>query len=243
MRREQHLLDLSVAQVAISVDVPRHMRAMMVWAHGLTGDRVGPAFLLRRLALRCALEEVVVVRVDLPGSGDSTEDFYAVGVTDMSSALVEVTKWATARFDLPLFLAGISTGGVVATLAMKSAANTIGLVLLSSDLLEMPMTPQDAAVRLGEFHLSPMFLRDRADVKPRRALSGIVTPVLLVVGSDDKQMLTELPSLRTGVTVHEVRGAGHLFESDESFEELSSVVTQFLRDVIGRSASPRARAT
>ncbi|HEY8455254.1 MAG TPA: alpha/beta fold hydrolase [Actinopolymorphaceae bacterium] len=210
----------------------------LVLAHGLTGDRSGPADLLAHLAAEiCVTCQVRVVRFDMRGSGDSTGDFFDTTFDGMTDDFVAVAR-RHAVGDRPLVCGGISIGGVPATLgaARLVEANDVrpcGVVLLSSDLIEGVRfdVAGIAPVRSGEFHLPGAFFRERERLRPRTALVRSGLPFLFVYGTKDLKVAACAPWFATHGTTSGI-DCDHLFEGSAARAQLVRECTAFVSRVI-----------
>lgn len=236
--REQLICPVSSGYCLTAVDRPAYGgdRATIVIAHGLTGDRVGPAELLSRLSAGLCRELCVrVVRFDFRGSGDSSGDFAAQTFTGMTRDLVELTV-RHAQPGRPVISSGISIGGVPAALAacqlsQESAANVAGVVLMSSDLIEGVRfgTTGPTAIRGGEFHLPELFFREREKIQPRTLLTATSMPFLLIYGTEDAKLAAAVPWFTAhGGSVVAVEG-DHLFQSHQARRGLLEAWIHFVR--------------
>ena len=209
-------------------------------AHGLTGDRSGPAELLAQLAAelcrRCAVR---VVRFDARGSADSGGTFEATTFAGMADDFVSVARAHTVP-GLPLVAAGISIGGVPAVQAATRLAGDGplrlgGVLLLSSDLIEGVRFAAEGrtAIRGGEFHLPPSFFRERERIRPRGELMALGVPSALVYGSADTKLADAAAWFAARGTEVTPVECDHLFESQRSRRVLFDACAAFVRRTTG----------
>jgi hypothetical protein len=239
--REQAFVPVTSGRCLTVVDRPAEgdARATVVLAHGLTGDRVGPAELLAGWSARlCRALRVRVVRFDFRGGGDSDGAFEALTFAGMTRDLVEVAV-QHAEPARPLVCAGISIGGVPAALAahalqQRGDVDVGAVLLLSSDLVEGVRfaTAGHTAIRGGEFHLPEAFFREREDLAPRTALVSTGLPFLLVHGTLDGKLVAAAEWFAAhGGQVVAVEG-DHLFQSTQGRRRLHDACAGFLRQAI-----------
>ncbi len=236
--REQSLLAVGSGRCLTVVDRPekRPARATAVIAHGLTGDRSGPAELLSRLSARlCRSLGLRVVRFDFRCAADSSGEFEAMTFAGMTSDFVEVAA-RHAEPGRPVICSGISIGGVPAAVAAhrlleRGDLAMAGVVLMSSDLIEGVRfaTEGPTAIRGGEFHLPETFFREREELKPRTLLIGTGLPYLLIYGSDDAKV-SAAASWFAGRGGHAAAVEGdHLFQSARARSDLFHAWAAFVR--------------
>lgn len=218
------------------VDRPRHDRpvATVVIAHGLTGDRAGPAELLSGLSAElCRGLGLLVVRFDFQGAGDSSGEFESMTFERMTADFVELTTRHAAP-GRPVICSGISIGGVPAVLAARElqrrgTIDVRGLVLMSSDLVEgiRFVTAGPTAIRGGEFHLPETFFREREELKPRTVLAGLGLPFTLIHGAEDAKVAEAARWFAAhGGQVAPIEG-DHLFQSVSARRSLARAWTTF----------------
>lgn len=234
--REQTLVDVPDGWCLAVLDRPDgRPRGLVVCAHGLTGDRSGPAELLARWADGLAGLGLAVVRFDFRGSGESSGDWADTTFGGMTSDLVAVGRWARALVGpVPLVTAGISIGGVPAALA-AAPLDAAGTLLMSSDLVEDVrfVTNGSTPIRGGEFHLPHGFFREREPLRPRTALAGRGRPWGLVYGvADDKLRKAADDFAALGAWVRGVPGADHLFQSADARARLAGHSREFLAPLL-----------
>jgi pimeloyl-ACP methyl ester carboxylesterase len=194
----------------------------VILAHGLTGDRSGPAELLSGLSARlCAAAGVRVVRFDFRGSGDSGGEFGQTTFAGMTRAFAEIAT-RHAEPGRPVICAGISIGGVPAAVAAcqlrrEGPLDVAGVVLMSSDLIQGVRfgVAGLTAIRGGEFHLPQAFFRERERLYPRTLLSESGLPFLLIYGREDAKVAAETRWFAAHGEVAEL-DSDHLFESSQA---------------------------
>ncbi|WP_433475110.1 alpha/beta fold hydrolase [Spirillospora sp. CA-142024] len=219
-------------------------------AHGLTGDRVGPAELLAQLSAElCRRARVRVVRFDMRGSGDSGGEFHETTFTGMTDDFAAVAA-GHAPAGTPLVCAGISIGGVPAALGAhrlwrQGELQVAGVALMSSDLIEGIRfgTGGVTAIRGGEFHLPEAFFREREALRPRTLLLETGVPYMLVYGRHDAKIAAEAAWFSGhGGEVVEV-DSDHLFESGTARAHLLTAWTRFLDHVLRPPGRGNGRPT
>jgi pimeloyl-ACP methyl ester carboxylesterase len=211
-------------------------RGWAACAHGLTGDRCGPAEILSRWARELAEAGHGVVRFDFRGSGDSPGSWAATTFAGMVSDFTAVIDWMRSQLDgsAALTLAGLSTGGVIAAATAAGRCDVAGLLLMSSDFWEEPEPAVFIEpVRAGEFHEPPFMPVERAQLHAHGILARLAVPKMLIFGDQDTLLVAELPKLRRcGVSAVPVAGTGHLFEGESERRELSRLTRDFLESVL-----------
>ncbi len=218
-------------RVCYTYDLPVAPRALVVLAHGLSGDRVGPAWVLSRLAAAVAHAGYAVLRCDAPGSGDSAGQFGTSTLSEAAQALAAGAR-STAVAELPVVCLGLSTGGVVAVETTQLLGDRVlGTLCLSSDLLEMTESPQvPITLRNGEFHLFARFAADRARLRPRSDLVESGRRFAFALGERDAEIVDAVGDLRalSPERLDVVPDAGHVFGSPATQQLLKELVLDAL---------------
>jgi pimeloyl-ACP methyl ester carboxylesterase len=172
------------------------------------------------------------------GSGDSPGEFGQTTFAGMVGDFVAVAA-RHAVSGLPVVCAGISIGGVPATVGAHRLwrdgdVKVAGVVLMSSDLVEGVRFGAGAvtAIRGGEFHLPETFFRERESIRPRALLRQTALPFLLVYGRGDDKAAAESAWFRqNGGDVVAIDG-DHLFESTAARQALLAAWLAFLIPVV-----------
>ena len=108
---------------------PTHL---VVFSHGWSGTRNGPGNLLTTLARRFAQNGAATLRFDFAGRGESDGNGLETTLATMSTDLLNAIRELQRRYpDLPLFLAGMCSGGNVAIASLDRMPDVSGLLLLS----------------------------------------------------------------------------------------------------------------
>lgn len=150
-------------QFEVNGDVLRGILAMpadgkarvgVVFSHGWSGNRHGPAGMLTCLARVFAAGGIASLRFDFRGRGESGGDGLKATLTSMADDLVAATALFTERTGLakPYFL-GLCSGGNVAIGTLKRLPQARGLIMLSV----YPFSDGDAFGR--DVHRTLHFLR------------------------------------------------------------------------------------
>lgn len=237
IRRTEEVVDVPAGWCLAVTDLPADPpRALVVCAHGLTGDRSGPAGLLAGWSARLAAHGLATVRLDFRGSGESSGSFEDTCFSGMVEDMVAVGSWALERVGaVPLVTAGISIGGVPAALS-AGRLDAAATVLMSSDLIEDIRfdTAGITAIRGGEFHLPASFFREREKLHPRSALAAAGRPWLLVHGADDVKVSSAAVELAgLGAEIVAVPAADHLFGSVRARAALAAATVDFVDRALG----------
>jgi hypothetical protein len=240
--RQEEIVDVPGGWCFAVLDRPAgEPRALIVCAHGLTGDRSGPAELLSHWAAGQAADGVAVLRFDFRGSGESSGSWTGTTFDAMISDQVSIGTWARETLGpVPVITAGISIGGVPAALAAPRL-DAVGTLLMSSDLIEGVRFGVNGStpIRAGEFHLPHRFFRERELLRPRTELHRWGRPWGLIHGAEDSKVrkaAAELADL--GAWVREIPGTDHLFESADARAALIGHSRAFVNQVLAAGQRP-----
>jgi putative phosphoribosyl transferase len=201
------LLDVVGATVAGRLTVPRHPRAIVLFAHGSGSSRNSPRN--RYVAEELQSAGLATLLFDLLTDAEEADRANVFDITLLASRLSAVTEWvrrATDTAGLPIGYFGASTG---AGAALRAAAD--------------PRADVFAVVSRG----------GRPDLAGAAALGRVRAPVLLIVGGHDEQVLelnraaaAVIPECRIAV----VDGATHLFSEPGALEQVAELARQWFVD-------------
>jgi uncharacterized protein len=239
MRREEHVVPVGTCDwLTVTVDRPEtEPRLAVVLCHGLTGERVGPQQLLRRLGERVVDGGHLCVRFDFRGSGDSSGAFEDTTFARMRDDLHAVCDWASACFRRPLVLGGVSMGGVLPALVSAERDDAVAVLLVSSDVAEgIAMTAPEGGLRSGQFFLDDAFFEERSRLRPRSALAASQLPAAVFYGGRDDEVTPYVDELGAiGVELDEDPERGHLFEDADARRALGERLADWLDRRVGVS--------
>lgn len=140
MPKLEEMVPLHCGMIHCVLDIPEgKIKELIVFCHGLTGDRSGPQRILTHWARRLAEHDYLVVRFDFRGSGDSSGKFEKTTFSSMQEDVDAVIAWCESHYAFSHFiLAGLSLGGVVAVNAISKYKNCKAIYLFNSDVRDSP---------------------------------------------------------------------------------------------------------
>ena len=180
------------------LDVPANCRGLVVFAHGSGSSRLSP----RNLSVAAALHSAGfgTLLFDLLESKEAADRSNVFDIGLLSHRLLTVTEWLRARTDcsgLPIGWFGASTGAAAALAAAADAHADVSAIVSRGG---------------------------RPDLA-EAALPLVQAPTLLIVGSEDKEVLAlnreAAADLRCPHEVRVIDGATHLFEEPGTLEQVA----------------------
>jgi hypothetical protein len=107
-------------------------RAGLIFSHGWSGNRHGPAAMISSLARQFAAQGVASLRFDFRGRGESEGDGLQATLTTMADDLVAATAFFSQRTGLARsWYLGLCSGGNVTIGTLHRLPQAQGLILLS----------------------------------------------------------------------------------------------------------------
>lgn len=195
--------------------VPQNPRGLVIFAHGSGSGRFSPRN--NYVARRLEAAGFATLLVDLLTTGEEADRRNVFDIELLASRLMEATDWAHGSPEisgLSVGYFGASTGGGAALAAGAMAPGRVSAVVSRGG---------------------------RPDLAGG-ALPLVQAPTLLLVGSNDEQVLelnrSAMRRMRCPVELHVVPGAGHLFEEPGTLDQVVTEATRwFTRYLNGRPKS------
>ena len=193
--------------------VPQDSLGLVIFAHGSGSGRLSPRN--NYVARRLEREGFATLLIDLLTLDEEADRRNVFDIKLLASRLMEAADWARSSTELsrlPIGYFGASTGGGAALVAASMAPGRVSAVVSRGG------RPDLAA----------------------EALPLVQTPTLLLVGSNDEQVLelnrSAMRRMRCPVELRIVPGAGHLFEEPGTLEQVVTEASRwFTRYLDGRS--------
>lgn len=249
--------DEQVVGIWHSANAPFEAAPAVVCCHGFTGHKAECQRLFVQLARALAAHGIGVLRFDFRGSGDSAGEFRDMTVSREVADAQAALAYVQSRPDVDpgyLALLGFSLGGLVAALTAAEHPGLRALVLwnpvgrparlverLGAEDLARIEQP-DGIVDFGGWAVGAPFFQEMRtlDPLPKVAVPG-TTPVLVVTGEADASVpMTEgqtyveaLRAVGREVTAHNVRAAGHTFNTLAHQREAIEVTAVWLSLCLG----------
>jgi pimeloyl-ACP methyl ester carboxylesterase len=210
--------------LAMSVDVPPEPDGAVVLCHGLGGERRGPADLFVELAEAACAAGRAAVRFDFRGAGESSGEFADTSVDSMLDDVRCMLRRTRELIPLgPLTIAGHSIGGLIAgAAATRTDVDVDDAVSIAADLRRYDYAANgDVLFGRDTEYFPASFAQQRARLELTGAAFAV--PVTFVTGTDERPGIIETADAltRRGIPVHQVAGAGHLFDRHRT--ELTAV--------------------
>ncbi len=221
----------------------------LIFMHGFTVDKVGPARLYEMFAKRCQEEGIAVIRFDFYGCGESDGDFSEMTIGTEMKEMMAIYKWAKTQSYVDtdnMFLGGHSMGGLLATL-LASELKPCGIIAWSPALLMYYEAARRARTMRGEtlngydingLELSKAYLKEASEMNFIEMARGYDGKVLIIHGEKDEEIVAacvyryrQLYEKR--LAIHLVKDADHQFTSLSWRKELYDISLEFLKKESG----------
>lgn len=239
MPKVESVIPLESGEWLCSVtDVPDHApKGRIVFCHGFTGNRLGPQKILHFFSKELCASGYLVTRFDFRCSGDSSGSFCSTSFQNMCRDLNNVITWQQAQFQTaPLILIGLSLGGVPVVSVLPDQKSCIGVILLSSDLLDRPIfenITESVSIRDGQFYLNKRFYDERSQISPRQILKDQKKKAFLFYGENDEKMCRAADEMQLfGVQNMLIKSVDHLFETCAARRQVAKMMIQTLNKMV-----------
>lgn len=211
-----HDVSIPAGQAALPgrLTVPSKACGIVIFAHGSGSSRLSP----RNIEVAEALNAVGLATLlfDLLTPDEAGDRRNVFDINLLGGRLIAATKWISEQpprglAGLPIFYFGASTGAGAALVAAAKLGNRI------SGVVSRGGRPDLAGA----------------------ALSRVSTPVLLIVGGADREVLElnrqAAAVMRSEVQIAVVPGGGHLFEEQGALQEVSRLAATWLKNLAEQS--------
>jgi dienelactone hydrolase len=229
---------------------PRRKAPWVIFAHGLTGHRIGPGYLYVRLSRALAQAGIASLRFDFAGSGESDGLFHDMTVSTMRSDLLSAIRLIKRRYaPSHIVLLGHSLGGSVAALC-SGAPGVDGLIMLApiADPLAMVRRRKDIENHgpnangfweNGPHEMGIQFLSDLKDMAPVETAAAQLHGAIIVFQGDADPSVPAGESrkyvdaggkagLKAGYRL--MKGSDHNFSTVSAHAALCSGICQWVKE-------------
>ncbi|RWQ71107.1 alpha/beta hydrolase [Bacillus cereus] len=218
--------------LAASFTIPTNIHAILIVCHGLTGNKTGPQMFQKSLAKWLAEEQILVVRFDFRGSGDSSGIFYQTNFKEMITDTELVTNYIQKQYpNKKIFYSGLSIGAIVSTIvAIKK--NAPGNIIISSDLAEGTFGTTTQTIRNGEFYLCKRFWEERSSINIRNMLKESSIKSKLFFGEKDSKVKKAAKDMNSILSSKSYKDMDHLFGDYKTRKKLAKDVAEFIKSCL-----------
>jgi putative phosphoribosyl transferase len=189
---------------------PRAAKGLIIFAHGSGSGRFSPRN--NRVARQLESAGFATLLLDLLTADEDRDRSNVFDIEMLASRLIEATEWARATAGLsalPIGYFGASTGAAAALVAASMVPGQISAIISRGG---------------------------RPDLAGN-ALSLVEAPTLLLVGSNDPQVLelnrAALRRMTCTVELHVIPGASHLFEEPGTLEDVVAEAMRWFGQNLG----------
>ncbi len=216
------LIPAGDVEVQADVDIPEHVRGLVVFAHGSGSSRFSPRNRYVAEELTAAGLGTVLVDLLTPAEEriDSVTTEFRFDIDLLARRLVALTDWLTAHdvgADVSIGLFGASTGAAAALITAARRPDTVAAVVSRGGRPDLA----------GD------------------ALRSVRQPVLLIVGGADpvvielnRRAMTLIPG---EVRLEIIPGATHLFEEPGALEKVARLAREWFVTHLRPAADVRRR--
>lgn len=232
-----------------SLHIAKANSPWIIFCHGFTNQRMGPAYLFVKMARALADNGISSLRFDFRGSGESDGLFANMNVQTMKNDLLCVIKNLNENYNpSSVCLLGHSFGGIIAALC---SAMVHGVILLSpvanpQKLLYAHKKIIDGGPNdQGYFEYGPhemnLSFADHLHVDPVNSLcNNLKGPLLVIQGDADSSIpvqesavyITEAAQIGIDTEYHVFKGADHNYTRVCDVKSLCSTVINWAKEHI-----------
>lgn len=256
--REQILISWKEHQLAAVIDYPKNMQLgkkypLLIICHGFIGSKVGVDRLFVKTANALTKEELIVLRFDYSGCGESSGDY---GITGLHNLIDQTRTVIEFGFNLKqvdqkdITLLGHSLGGATAALTAAIEQRINRLILWSAvahpyeDIRRIVGIEKVRSLKkvpsidyLG-YDLTRTFFDALSKYEPLQSAAQFSGDVLLIHGSGDEEIpVSYLKDYEKVFTervsgeceIHEIHDANHTFSNSIHFNEVIAHTVNWLR--------------
>ncbi len=227
-----------------------NQRPLIIASHELGSDSQRPWWV--HYAEHWAEKGFAVLTFDFAGGGNrsrsdgkTTDMSVMTEAEDLERMLREAQTWDFVDTTRIVLVGGSQGGGVSTIVAARHPGKIVAQVLLYPafhlpdnlrtlypDKNKLPETDgRNGMITIGRKYILDMYDHDYDN--DMKAYAG---PVLIVHGDEDKVVPIEVSKRAVGVfpdaRMHTIKGAGHVFLTDEGQAEFLRVADEFLQEVI-----------
>lgn len=257
--KKQILINWKQEKLAAVIDYPENLQAerkypLLIICHGFVGSKVGVDRLFVKTSDALMKDEMIVLRFDYSGCGESSGDYGKTGLQDIIDQTRTVIDYG---FNLKqvdrneITLLGHSLGGATAALTAANERRIKRLILWSAvahpykDIKRIVGTEKVRLLKTASsidylgYGLTKQFFDSLAGYEPLKAACDFSGDVLLIHGTDDEDITVSYVRDYEKVFMNrnsgecltsEIREANHTFSNSEHFAQLLSCTRSWLRN-------------
>ncbi|AST93557.1 MULTISPECIES: alpha/beta hydrolase [Sutcliffiella] len=217
--------------IASILTIPEKVEAILIICHGLTGNKTGPQKLQTILANNLVVDNILTVRFDFRGAGDSSGNFFSTTFSQMIEDTELVMKYIMQLYpEKEIFFLGLSIGAIVSSVVAVKHRSP-GNIIISSDLAENLKFSGQLSIRSGEFHLNDKFSEERSKIFIRKLIKESGINCILYFGNKDYKVQKAADEVSTFIKIKGYKEMDHLFGNYEVRQQLSRDISKFIKEV------------
>lgn len=266
--KEQTFIRWKDQLLAAAIDYPEHIHKdkqypLLIICHGFVGSKVGVDRLFLKTAEALTREDMIVLRFDYCGCGESSGDYGKTGLDDLIDQTLTVLQFAESLQNVntkEITLLGHSLGGATATLTAVMSKKIKRLILWSAvaqpyeDISRIVGKEQVDSLKNGEsidylgYRFTKPFFASLRKHEPLQTAARFTGNVLLIHGTADEDIpVSYVNEYKKAFSkrhvgqclAYEIQEANHTYSNGVHFEQLMEYTSHWIKEELEISSEKR----